>query len=82
MSERVGTALREARARAGYTQRALAAEIGVSAAHLCDIERGYRRIPDALVERLPESVRWVVVAALAGDLEDRLAVLRGLEGRS
>jgi transcriptional regulator with XRE-family HTH domain len=46
------TELREARRERGWTQEALAVRLGVSQAYVCLLERGRRRVPRRLAERL------------------------------
>ena len=64
MSTSLGEHIRLRRIEEGVSQRDLAASLGVSAAHLCDIEQGKRMPSDALLER--------IVDKLGGNLEQTI----------
>ena len=49
-----GLELKLARVRFGLTQWAFAREVGVSAQRLSEMERGQRRVPDEVGERIRE----------------------------
>ncbi len=70
--------LRHERRLAGITQAAMAAQLGMSASFLCQIERGNAQLPEAFLPRLPDAVRPAVVRAVLRELEDRTVKLRQL----
>lgn len=57
--QRVGRMLRGARLRAGMTQKALAAAIGVPQSHISEYEKNKRRIPPAKAEELARILETV-----------------------
>lgn len=63
--QNVATVLRTARRAAAIAQQDLAAELGISRSYMNDIELGRNPFPESLVERLPDSIRRHVAAAMA-----------------
>ena len=59
-----GRALRTARRAAGYLQKDLAVVLQISPQYLCDIEKGYRAVPEYLIEEMPDAIRKAVARAL------------------
>jgi transcriptional regulator with XRE-family HTH domain len=59
MESGFGQEIRRLRLASGLSLRGLSARLKVSAAHLSDIERGYRRPSDALLERIVYELRNV-----------------------
>ena len=55
----LGEEIRRFRLLAGYTLRGLAADVGVSAAHLSDIEHNRRRPSEKLLRKLADKLRKV-----------------------
>jgi len=53
----LGEEIRRLRLRAGFTLRGLAAELGVSAAHLSDIEHNRRRPSEKLLRKIADKLR-------------------------
>ena len=53
----LGKEIRRLRNEAGMTLRGLAATLGISAAHLSDIERNHRRPSDGLLRKIARSLR-------------------------
>ena len=68
-----GTALREARARAGLTQRAFAERLGISLPYLSQMENNHRPVTALVLTRLASGFGVDVGALAAGDAE-RLVV--------
>ena len=59
MNKGFGQEIRRLRLALGLSLRELSTRLGVSAAHLSDIERGFRRPSDALLERIVFELRNV-----------------------
>jgi len=55
----LGEEIRRLRLRAGFTLRGLAADLGVSAAHLSDIEHNRRRPSEKLLRKISDKLRKV-----------------------
>jgi transcriptional regulator with XRE-family HTH domain len=55
----LGEEIRRLRLRAGFTLRGLAADLGVSAAHLSDIEHNRRRPSEKLLRKIADKLRKV-----------------------
>jgi transcriptional regulator with XRE-family HTH domain len=55
----LGEEIRRLRLQAGYTLRGLAADAGVSAAHLSDIEHNRRRPSEKLLRKIADKLRKV-----------------------
>ena len=70
--------LYEARVAAKLSNKECAAQIGISATHLCDLESGARAVTAAMVHRMPPAIRGPCARALAAELEARAAELRRL----
>lgn len=63
----LGQEARRLRLQAGFTLRGFATELGISAAHLSDIERNRRRPSEKLLRKIAEELRGV--GATLGALE-------------
>jgi transcriptional regulator with XRE-family HTH domain len=57
----LGKEIRRLRLLAGFTQRGLAADLGISAAHLSDIELSYRSPSESLLRKIATKLRKVGV---------------------
>jgi transcriptional regulator with XRE-family HTH domain len=58
-SPHLGEEIRRLRLRAGFTLRGLAADLGVSAAHMSDIEHNRRRPSEKLLRKIADKLRKV-----------------------
>jgi transcriptional regulator with XRE-family HTH domain len=58
-SAHLGEEIRRLRLHAGFTLRGLAADLGVSAAHLSDIEHNRRRPSEKLLRKIADKLRKV-----------------------
>ncbi len=65
----IGKYVREARLSAGLTQRALAAQIGISAVFLNQVEKTGKRFPSVYISKLPVEIRTPVLNAAIAELE-------------
>jgi len=68
----IGALIRKMRIEAQVTQIELARALGVSSAHMSDIELGRRRFNPALAHKLPPDIREAVRLALHDLLEDQV----------
>src|SRR5690242_1081507 len=72
----LGIEIRRLRLLAGFTQRGLAADLGISGAHLSDIELGHRGPSEKLLRRVAARLRKVgatfaSLEALAGGIDPK-----------
>ncbi len=75
---RITDALRDARRKAGLTQRDLAETLGLSPQFMNDVELGRRELPERHYHALPGPIRHAVVAAAIAELVDRIERLRAV----
>ncbi len=71
-------ALRDARRKAGLTQRDLAETLGLSPQFMNDVELGRRELPERHYPALPGPIRHAVVAAAIAELVDKIERLRAI----